>query len=391
MRHRSRILLALETSGGGSGRHVLDLAGQYSHRGHRVHIAFSGRRMEGWFRDELNTLSDVAHVQIDMRRAPHAKDVAALYRLRHYLKHAGPFDVIHGHSSKGGALARLAGLGLGGVRVYTPHAFRTLDPQLSRPARYLYGSIERGLARLSHGIINVSEEERAHAQQQGFPQDKLFVVDNGLALKAQPESRQQTRARLGLTSDIFCIGFVGRLVAQKAPERLIEAFALLHARFPKTRLVMLGDGPLTEPLHAQAERAGVAQAIVWQTHGSGFKLMPAFDVFVMPSLYEAFPYVIIEAAAAGLPLVATPVGGTRALIRPGENGAIVPHDQPQALADSLATLIEQPELRRRMGDKSREIAGAFTVTAMADATLRVYAQLAEQHARPPALTDSQRP
>jgi glycosyltransferase involved in cell wall biosynthesis len=110
--------------------------------------------------------------------------------------------------------------------------------------------------------------------------------------------------------------------------------------------------------------------------------MAGFDAFAMPSLYEAFPYVLIEAAASGLPLVATPVGGTDALIDHGKNGLIVPHAETNSLTDALESLIAQPELCRHMGIASRRRAAAFTTSAMADATLAVYDQLTRRCQRP---------
>lgn len=382
MRTGRRILLVIETSGGGSGRHVLDLAKTYVHRGHDVHIAYSGRRMEPWFARALHTLEGIHSVRIDMRRAPHPHDFVAFRQLRSYLDRAGPFDVIHGHSSKGGAMARLAGIGRGGVHIYTPHAFRTLDPMLKPWLRVLYAKAERLLARLGHGVINVSEEERLHALDLGLPAEQLFVVSNGLTLPTQPATRAEIRAELGLEDNQFAIGFVGRLVAQKAPERLIVAFASLYQRYPQARLVMLGDGPLRISVRNEAERLGVAPAICWRSNGNGFRFMAGFDAFAMPSLYEAFPYVLIEAAASGLPLVATPVGGTDALIDHGKNGLIVPHAETNSLTDALESLIAQPELCRHMGIASRRRAAAFTTSAMADATLAVYDQLTRRCQRP---------
>lgn len=381
MRSGSRILLVLETSGGGSGRHVIDLAREYSRLGHRVHVAYSGLRMEPWFYEELCALESVQHVRIDMRRSPHPSDVRALWSLRRYLSQAGPFDVIHGHSSKGGALARLATLGCGGLRVYTPHALRSLDPLLNPAKRRFYATLEYALCAMTDGIIHVSEEERTHALGLGFPPAKLFVVANGLSVRQEATARGTARARLGLAPGTFCIGFVGRLVAQKAPERVVEALAVFSRTFPNARLVMLGDGPLAPQLRILAEHRGVLQQIIWLPHGNGFKFMPAFDVFVMPSLYEAFPYVLIEAAAAGLPIIATPVGGTQALVLSKKNGFIVPHDQPGALAAALAMLLDTPDLRRRMGNASRAIAATFTVETMATATLEIYRQLSGRRKR----------
>jgi glycosyltransferase involved in cell wall biosynthesis len=155
-----KILLVLEASGAGVGRHVIDLARELDCQGHTVHLIYSGHRMDGGFRRDLDTLGRVNAYRIDMRRAPHPNDLVATLKIRKYIASFGPFDVIHGHSSKGGAVARLAAIGFPGFRIYTPHAFRNLDPLLGSLSRWLYKGIERSLVHFTDGIILVSVEEK---------------------------------------------------------------------------------------------------------------------------------------------------------------------------------------------------------------------------------------
>src|SRR4029079_12057804 len=150
-------------------------------------------------------------------------DALDVRRLIAVIRTHGPFDLIHGHSSKGGALARLAARWLGIPSIYTPHAFVTLDPTLPRWKRALYGRIERWLAQHSAGVIAVSEDEAAHARALGIDARMVHVVHNGLAtIDFLP--REQARSQLRLSPDDFVIGFIGRLAAQKAPDVLIDAF-----------------------------------------------------------------------------------------------------------------------------------------------------------------------
>lgn len=368
------ILLILETSGGGSGRHVIDLAGQLIRAGCAVTVAYSGLRADSAFLQEITAVPGLRLVRVDMRRSPCPGDVVAILRLRKEIAKSGPFDVIHGHSSKGGALARIAALGLPGTRVYTPHAFRTLDPSLSSASYRLYAIIERVLASISNGIVLVSEAEKQHALQLGLPASKLHVIPNGLEKQAQ-SSREAVRKRVGISQRAVCVGFVGRLVPQKAPERLIRAFALIAQNNPDARLVMLGDGPLQAELYQLAGQLGIGQQTSWLEGENGAAFMPALDMFVMPSLYEAFPYVLIEAANAGLPIIATPVGGTDEVLSDQVNGFVVGHDDARALSAALEQLIQEPQLRLRMGQASRDIGCQFSVAAMAGKTLDLYRQL----------------
>jgi glycosyltransferase involved in cell wall biosynthesis len=366
-----KILLILEASGGGVGRHVIDLARELDQRGHTVHLIYSGLRMEEGFNSDLETLGRVNTCRIDMHRAPHLKDLAAVLQVHKYIDSFGPFDVIHGHSSKGGAVARLAAIGLPGFRIYTPHAFRTLDPLLRPLSRWLYRGFERILSFLSNGIILVSVEEKNHATTLGLTPKKLYVVPNGIDPGVN-SSRDEARRQLNLESDKLYIGFVGRLVHQKNPASLIEAFAGLAGRFELARLVLLGDGPLSSELHSLATHLGVAEQVIWMTDPAGPTVMPALDVFVMPSRYEAFPYVLLEAAAARLPIVATPVGGTSAVLQDKVNGFLVPPDHPDMLTQALYQLLENPVLRQKMGQASEIVARRYTIAAMTDKTLNVY-------------------
>lgn len=374
---RWRILFVLETSGGGSGRHVVDLAHGLSDVGHEVHLIYSETRIEQRFAHDIKAIVGVKQAKIDMRRAPHPSDWLAIKRLRAYLASFGPFDIVHGHSSKGGALARLAAIGHHAIRVYTPHAFGALDPALNPLLGLTYRGIERLLCQITDGIILVSEEERRGAIACGLPKHKLFVAYNGIEASNLPE-RGEARKRLGLNDNNVYVGFVGRLVREKAPERLISAFASLASRFPDLRLLVVGDGPLASKLYRLAERLGLNGRISWLHNAHGPDIIPAFDIFVMPSVYEGFPYVLVEAAAAGLPIVATQVGGTSAIIRERVNGFIV--SDSDDLAQTIARLVEDPLLRRRMGEVSRQIAGAYTVENMVVGTCAVYEELLSRRA-----------
>lgn len=361
----------MESTGGGVGRHVIDLANGLDHTGREVHLIYSARRMEEGFRRELEKLDRISTRKIDMQRAPHLSDIAAVFRIRSYIAKHGAFDVIHGHSSKGGALARLAAAGLPSSCIYTPHAFRTMDPLLHSVARWLYKMIERCLCFLTDAVILVSDDEKKHAISLGLPLEKLYVVPNGIAPEALG-SRNEARLKLQFGEDKVYIGFVGRLAPQKSPETLVEGFSKIVYRFDNARLVMLGNGPLSEKLRKLAEQLGVRERIIWLQDMSGSALMPALDIFVMPSRYEGFPYVLLEAAAADLPIIATPVGGTRAIVKNEENGFVVPIGRVDMLKQAMTRLLEDSTLRRKMGQTSGDIVRPFTIGAMVDKTLKVY-------------------
>lgn len=369
-----RILLILETSGGGSGRHVIDLARELIKFNCSVTVVYSGLRASEEFKNEINSIKDLIVFKIDIKRSPCLGDIISLIQLRKILKTHGPFDVIHGHSSKGGALARLSALGNPGTSIYTPHAFRTLDPSLDKKPYLFYSIIERLLSRICNAIILVSKAEKIHALHLGLPEEKLHVIQNGM-VEQNYISRDLVRRSVNISNETISIGFVGRLVPQKAPERLLESFALIAHKHPDLLLIMLGDGPLQAELINRARQLNIDHKIKWLVDKNGADYMPAFDIFVMPSRYEAFPYVLIEASNAGLPIIATPVGGTDEMLTDQVNGFIVDHNDPESLAKALETLINDPQLRTRMGQASKNIGQEYTVTSMTEKTLSLYRSL----------------
>ena len=133
-----RILLVVESAGGGTGRHVLDLAEGLAQRDCDVHVAYSTRRADRMFLDRRNAMSGVTFIEVPCRTAIHPSDYAAMRALRRYIRRLGPFQIIHGHSSKGGALARLAALGSASAAFYTLHGLIMMDPGLARWKRMLY-------------------------------------------------------------------------------------------------------------------------------------------------------------------------------------------------------------------------------------------------------------
>jgi glycosyltransferase involved in cell wall biosynthesis len=260
---------------------------------------------------------------------------------------AGPFDIIHGHSSKAGALARLRLPGRHVPRIYTPHAFRTMDPGLGAVGRKVYGSIEKLLARsFTDRLICVSADEYAHARALGMPRDRLTIVVNGV--ETPPTDRRDAiRAAHGIPADALVFGFVGRLCHQKAPERLVSAFQRLAGQVPNAHLLMIGSGETAGAVRRQVDASAHFNRMHLTAGLTGPQTMAAIDVLVMPSRYEAMSYVMLEAAAAGKPLILTDVGGASTVLTDGQNGVLVENDDdPQHLAHAMLRLADPARLAR---------------------------------------------
>lgn len=368
-----RILEVLEPSGGGSGRHFVDLCGALTAMGDEITAIYSPVRAEDRFVEELMALPLKDVVAIDMDRAPSPSDFSAWRDIMGVIREYGPFDIIHGHSSKAGALTRLPLPGRHVPRIYTPHAFRTMDPTLGKAGRSIYGAIESLLGRyFSDAVICVSDDEQRHASGHlRIPKAKLHTVVNGVAPPPSGE-RDAIRARFGIRPDTFVFGFVGRLSAQKAPERLISAFRQIAPDRPDADLLMIGFGELIEDVQLQILESALSDRIHVTSEIPGAVAMQAFDALVMPSRYEAMSYVMLEAAAAGLPMVLTDVGGASTVVENGVNGLIVPNiDDPHELAEAMRTASASFEhARLKAAAEARK--GRYALHTMAERTLAVY-------------------
>jgi glycosyltransferase involved in cell wall biosynthesis len=380
-----RVLLVVESSGGGTGRHVLDLAEGLTQRGADVHVIYSTGRVDQLFLERLAELRGVRHLAMVMRTSPHPSDLKVVKTVRRYLREFGPFDVIHGHSSKGGAIARLAAVGTGVAAFYTLHGLIMMDPLLPRWKWLFYLTIERGLALRTARIIAVSPEEERAALHLGLGSSRVTLIPNGIG-NFKLTSRAEARLAMGVPDDAIVIGFVGRLVEQKAPEVLIEAFATTVKKFPRARLAVVGSGPMEAELRELAERLGVANKIIWLGARDARGVLAGFDLFALASRKEGLPYVILEAMSAGLPIVATSSAGVEILVISESNGIVVPPDDANAFAEGLIRLVSNPDRLARCAASSRERVRQFSIDAMVEKTFAVY-----RAAMPASKRETQRP
>jgi glycosyltransferase involved in cell wall biosynthesis len=358
-----RICLISETVLTGVGRHVVDLVRALTARGHEVHLLHSLARVDHDLVAEIAAMPHVCCRGFAMRREPHGSDVAVLVELARYVRQHGPFDAIHGHSSKGGVYARLLALFSGASCLYTPHAFVTLGPTLPRARRWMYAMVERILAMVTDSVICASVEEQRHACELGIAAKRLRVISHGIEGFDTSQGASQ-RGKLGLPSDAVVIGFVGRMDQQKAPQRLVDAGLSLFAHHRNAHVVMVGDGPLRPELEARVRRSGFAKRFSWRGEESGRAWIPAFDILAMPSAYEGFSYTLMEALYAGVPVVCTPVGGVSGLVIDGQEGFVVPHADCAGLAERLARLVSDAQLRASMGRHARARGALFSIERM---------------------------
>jgi glycosyltransferase involved in cell wall biosynthesis len=377
-----KVLQLVESAAAGAGRHVVDLTDGLILRGHQVHLVYSEVRWDRTFAEDLRRLQEqpsFQSFQISMRQWPNKSDIRAMRRFRNYVCGYGPFDVVHCHSTKAGLVGRLALLGHDVKRLYTPHAFFTMQLVKASLTKWAVARLEEGLSRMCDRVIVVSAEEQSHALEIGIPAAKLSLIPNGVSLdqpRLSTSDRTALRRKWGLRDTEVCIGFVGRMASQKSPQTLLRSFAaLLQRTAVPVRLVMIGDGPLENSLRQLAAELNVDKRISWLGACDARPLMGAFDMFALSSESEGHSIAVLEAMAQGLPIVATRVGGISETVQHGVNGLIAPIRGVQEIATALETLVEDPALRERMGQASLALSQNFSLDRMVDQTIALYAQV----------------
>ncbi len=366
-----RICHVIESSSGGSAQVMADLIRGQLQQGDEVTLIYSPLRADPLFLSTLEKLLPVNMHKLSMRRSVGFQDLVALVKLFFLLRKEGPFDVIHSHSSKAGGLTRLAGVLLPQtIQIYSPHGFVTMMPGSSR----LYRWMEHILGGLSDVVITVSPREEGHALKAlGLPRSKVKLVLNGIALGHQAD-RVAARGLMMFGDQDYVVGFVGRLVPEKNPLRLIETFRILAAKQPDIRLAIVGDGPLRGKVMAAVSKHGLSAKVRFLIDCNARDLMPGFDCLLCASDAEAYALVFPEALDAGLPIVATPVGIAEEAIIEGQTGYVSSFN-PEDLAEAVLRLANLKQTERKEISKiARQHAQKFSVHTMNDKTRAVYAE-----------------
>ena len=273
-------------------------------------------------------------------------------------------DVVHSHNTHAFIDGGL-GAALSGVKtiVHTDHA-------RSFPDKRRYMIAEHVLSHLVYKIVGVSDHTSANLiRHERISPRKLTTIPNGIDGSQYDGSVDVAAKRrdLGITRDGPVIGLGARLMEQKGVEYLLRAMPLLIARFPDLTLVVAGEGPLEQPLKRLAAELGIEDHVRFAGVRLDLaELLHVFDLFVLPSIWEGLPMVLLEALAAGCPIVASDVGGIGTAIEDGVNGSLVPARDPGALAAAVAALLANPELRRRFSDAGKQVfRERFSAQAMA--------------------------
>lgn len=366
-----RILHCMRAPVGGLFRHVLDLAGEQAARGHAVGIiadAATGDKLTAERFSAITPHLELGLALIPMSRKPGLGDIAAAQSVAAHARGLD-LDILHGHGAKGGAYARLAGRVLrkpGGGRVstfYTPHG-GTLNFAPGSLEGRIYHGLERGLAGLTTGLIFESDyARRTFADRIGKLGIPERVVPNGL----QPADFDPAVP----APDAADFVFVGELRDLKGVDVLLRALRMLDD-LGEIRAVIVGSGPHAAAFHALCSELKLDGKVTFPGAMPARAAFPLGRTLVVPSLKESFPYIVLEGAAARIPVIATDVGGIPEMVQ-GTDTALVPPGDATALAAAMrAAVLDWDSARERAGRFAEAVARRFTVARMCDEIVDFY-------------------
>jgi len=289
-------------------------------------------------------------------------DLRCLGRLARLLR-SRQFDLVHVHLFPADYITALASIGSNATLVCTEHSTwnrRRRWPLLRQADRLVY--------RQYRAIICVSEAVRASLQQ-WLPElaGRTVVVPNGVEVRdSAREGRHQ-----------FDLVFVGRLVPEKGADLLLAACAELRRRGVRCRTALVGSGAWASRLTAMARQEGLAEEVEFLGERADVEeLLRRSRIFVLPARWEVLPMALLEAMAAGLPVITTGVGGIAEVVRDGREGLIVPDGGGNALADAVTVLLHNPRLRDQLGQAARNTVGArFSLQMHVARLARLYGSL----------------
>lgn len=366
-----RIVHCFRSPVGGIFRHVRDLVRYHHEAGHKIGIlcdSITGGAHEDALFDSVRPYLDLGLTRVPMHRSIGPGDIVTALKCMSEIKSLKP-DIIHGHGAKGGAMTRLVGSQLRVsrsrvARLYTPHG-GSLHYSRSKVSGRFYFALERFLERLTDGLVFVSDYERkAYIDKIGKPRTPNKLVYNGLH---EPEFDNVSPA-----DDAADFLYVGMMRSLKGPDIFIEALgkAEVLAGRPLSA-VMIGDGDEKNDYRRMLEASGQSERVTLE------HAMPIADALrrgktvVVPSRAESLPYLVLEALAAGRPVIATHVGGIPEIFG-ADSQALVPPGDAEALARSMAEAISAPQALMRQMPGKDELKARFSAENMAAEIVAFY-------------------
>lgn len=285
--------------------------------------------------------------QLNMQRAIGVSDIRLAFAVRMLIKKYQP-DIVYAHSSKAGAIARMADIGINNICIYNPHGW-AFNMRTSENKKILYRWIEKIASRFGEKIICISEAEKKSALNNHICKaDKLQVIYNGIDIDAYEVAPHGLikKSDLGIPEDAFIVGMVGRLSQQKAPDIFIRAAKEIKKDIPEVYFIMVGSGDMENEVVDYAKTNGLEHSLLiteWVENPQDY--IELFDVALLLSRWEGFGLVLPEYMLAGKPIVATRADAIPEIVQDGKNGLLVDVDDVYAVHDAVKKLYANHHLR----------------------------------------------
>lgn len=363
---------------GGLRRHVHSLLRGLDPAEFRLSYVYSQASVDSAFGRDMVELRPHLHAELplNIHKKPHPSDIANLLRLYRFMREAR-VDVVHGHGAKGGLYARLAGNWSRARTVYTPHGGAAHD-MFSCTEALVYQGVERLLAGITdHYLFESRYTAEAMHRKLGKLKGNWSINLNGIEPFAHDACRDfpvslKDADRRGITR----VGIFAMLREQKGQSYAIEAVAKLRHEGQNISLHLFGDGPDRCRLMAKAEALGVTDAILFYGDVSPVEpWMAAMDLVVIPSLFESFGYVAIEAMALEMPVIASATGGLIEVLQ-CEGATLVPPANTEALRNALREYLNAPAILQAAAKRgAKEVREKYSASAMVARTAEVYQRL----------------
>jgi glycosyltransferase involved in cell wall biosynthesis len=292
-------------------------------------------------------------------------------------------DILHTHGGIAGFYGRWAGRkSRTPVIIHTLHGIHYLHYQ-NFLLKWIYVLLERYFSKFTDALVFVSEADCLKAKKLRFaPEAKMRVIKNGIDLSTYKSIgvADKKRKELEIAASQPIVGTVARLHRQKGIIYLLRAAREIHRCFPKAAILVAGGGLLKEKLERAARKLRAEEYFqILGERADALEILSLFDVFVLPSLWEGLPFVLIEAAALGKPIVACDVDGIREVVESGRTGILVPPKNPEKLAEGIIFLLKEKNYAAEMGKKAQElIPPRFLLSRMVEETQKLYIQLYNQ-------------
>lgn len=361
-----RILHVFRSPVGGLFRHVIDVARGQASRGHQVGIVCdddTGGENAGKVLDEISASLALGLLRVPMGRQLGLGDYSATRHVARRVTETRP-DVVHGHGAKGAAYARLAVSAGGPIRAVTPHGGSLLyNPGTA--AGILYLTLEKLLkSRTDLFLFESAFIERLYRAKLGDPQTTCRTVSNGVGAEEFAEVRPEPQA-----TDIL---YIGELRHLKGVDVLLESLAHLRAKGLSLTATIVGGGISGPDLQQLAQQLGLERAVRFLPPMPARRAFALGRIMVVPSRMESFPYIVLEVAAAGKPLIATAVGGIPDIFGPLSD-RLIPADDCDALENAIAAAVNTPETINETARLLQErVRAKFSLDEMVDSGLAAY-------------------